>query len=1086
MRAPTRVLVTCVVLLVGAIAVGIQAPSGVPASRPMAHSHNLVHEDGGLHMHGESDSAPVAPTEGTPFSFGSAADFGFSADAQDVMTAMGSSGLDFGLIVGDLSYGATSEENWCNFFESKVGDGKVLVIAGNHDSGESDGGNINVFVDHCNFGIDATLNGDYGKEYYFDYPRVDPLARFILTGCGLSFEVDGQGEWSCNPGDAHYNFVSDAIDGARTAAIPWVIVGMHKNCITNGVKDCGIGEAFQDLVLSKRVDLVLQGHEHNYQRSHQLSCADDDNFRSECIADSDDAHDHGAGEVINIAGTGGQGLYETGGTADEPYFTSWNSDTKGFLQVVVSAAALDVTFRNIVGDFTDSYRITAISVPDFSISVKPTSMSFFSGGSTATEVMIEPRNGFAGDVDLSTNSEPFGLSTSCSPSRIPGANGTSTCTVTGTAVGSYVLTFIGTSGELGHAIATSVTVIRVGPTARFTFSPERPEANAPVTFDASSSTDTDPTETLQARWDWDGDGTWDTGFSSSLTAEHTFAVPGAYPVALMIRDSNGLTDTASHIVLVFAPGVQVGAPPGYGLTDPAALQPRGPIYISSNAGFTVTNGVRSGAGTVANPYVIRDWLIDGSAYPNVQTMIHIEYTDAYVVIENNKIVNLAGPNHWEAIQLGHWPAIIGTQHVTIRNNHIENARHAYGISIREGSRDIRIEANYVRLDANYDWVHGIQTDRNVHDVVIEGNYVDAYTSGNFHTIGIQAGDIFVDETRRATGVMVVRNTVVNATAGGVASFSSVGTVIASNLIYSAYPGLKSVSAGLPLGIETSQNSTGAIIDGNVIHTFVLGIVIGSDDSAVLSNTIHDVEYGIFVPDSGPMQGIGLTGNSIYNTTTWNVARDAIRLPDSFEGTVVDLGEGIRPTDLTPVLFVTQAPSSQVTITWSGFLLNLSATVDGTFVFDTAATAESQDLQVSWAGSISSLRVTGMSPDRVSFHLVSDGEVVFEGSGFTPRSAYNLVRTNATGTSVVLRVQSTAAGTLLATVPAADAADYVLSAEADQGSTTGVLQSIPLLLLPSAGLVALAASYLLLRRRTRAAEPKGSRPEEPEPDDSFPL
>jgi hypothetical protein len=1048
----------------------------------MEDSHVHIHADGRPHLHGQPDAGPVAPTAGTPFAFGTAGDFGFSGDAQAVMTAMGSSGLDFAVIVGDLSYGATSESNWCNYFESKMGDGKVLLIAGNHDSGESSGGNINVFRQHCNFGIVATLNGDYGKEYYFDYPQVEPLARFILTGCGLSFEVDGQGEWSCNAGDSHYNFVANAIDESRSAGIPWVFVGMHKNCITNGVKDCEIGEAFQDLLLSKRVDLVLQGHDHNYQRSHQLTCADDDNFRSECIVDSDDSHDHGVGEVINIAGTGGQGLYETGGTADEPYFSRWSSSTKGFLKVDVSASALDVSFRNIVGGFTDSYRIVRLpSTPDFSISASPTSVSFPVGGSATTTVTIRPIAGFTGTVDLTATSEPAGLSASCVPSSVTGGSGTSTCTITGSSSRSYVLTLIGTSGSLGHAVALGVTVTSAGPTARFTYTPERPEVNELVSFDASSSTDTDPSATLQARWDWEGDGTWDTSLSSNLMAEHAFTAAGSYAVQLEIFDSKGFFDTDAQQVLVFAPGsAGVGAPPGFGLTDPARLQAHAPIYIGNNSAFTAANGVRRGTGTQGDPYVISDWLFDGTLYPNTQAMIHLERTTAHVVIENNKITNLAGTNHWEAIQVGHWPAIIDTLHVTIRHNHIENARHAYGIAIREGSRDIRVEANYVRLDANWDWVHGIETDRGVHDVTIEGNYIDAFTSGSFLTTGIQVSDLHVDDTRRATGVLVRRNTIVNATGGAIVSASSSGTVIVSNLMYSDYPGMKSVVAGLPVGIDTSRNGRGASVEGNVLHTFVSGIIAGSDDVIILSNTIHDVEYGIFVPDEGPAPGASPSGISIYNSTMWNAARGAVRLPDSFEGTVVDLGPGIRPADLTPVLLMTEEPASRVTVSWSGHFLNLSATVAGAVVFDTVATAEVQTLQVSWTGSIVKLDMSLLTPGQVSFYLESDGSVLFEGSGFEPSATFLLVRTNGGGTTQVLGVQSTAGGRLAVTVPPAAPSDYVLTASGAENPTFELFQTIPLFL-PVLALVLLAVSWVVFRRRHRRA-----RDEIPEGDDSDPL
>src|SRR5207247_1789010 len=69
----------------------------------------------------------------------------------------------------------------------------------------------------------------YGYEYYFDYPREKPLARFILLSAGLS-GVD----YNYSRKSPHTEWVEDKVASARDAGIPWVIAGVHKECITVG------------------------------------------------------------------------------------------------------------------------------------------------------------------------------------------------------------------------------------------------------------------------------------------------------------------------------------------------------------------------------------------------------------------------------------------------------------------------------------------------------------------------------------------------------------------------------------------------------------------------------------------------------------------------------------------------------------------------------------------------------------------------------------------------------------------------------------------------------------------------------------
>ena len=91
------------------------------------------------------------------------------------------------------------------------------------------------------------------------------------------------------------------------------------------------------------------------------------------------------------------------------------------------------------------------------------------------------------------------------------------------------------------------------PTVDFTGTPTSGDTNTVFTFTAQVSDDHDQPSAIQVRWDWNGDGTWDTSWSTTKSATHTFGSAGSYAVGVQAQDSGGLTGSASHTVTVSAP-----------------------------------------------------------------------------------------------------------------------------------------------------------------------------------------------------------------------------------------------------------------------------------------------------------------------------------------------------------------------------------------------------------------------------------------------------------------------------------------------------------------------------------------------------
>ncbi|TDK26408.1 phosphohydrolase [Arthrobacter crusticola] len=309
-----------------------------------------------------------APDAAAEIHFTAAGDFAATKDTAAVLTKNASLSPDFILALGDLSYGPPGgEQEWCDFVTSKVGTGfPFQLIAGNHESDGHDGsiGEFSACLPNRLPGIVGT----YGRQWYVDVPAGDPIARFVLISPGLVFP-ESETPWDYSPGSEHYAWTESAIDGARESGIPWVIVGNHMTCLSVGKYSCTAGEELTNLLISKKVDLVLSGHEHLYQRTYQIGHGDDcaeivpDNVNEECITDTDSSLTQGPGTVFATIGTGGSGLRKAHRADPEAdYFAAYSgtnaNPTHGLLDVAVTERSLSAKFvRASGGTFDDSFTI---------------------------------------------------------------------------------------------------------------------------------------------------------------------------------------------------------------------------------------------------------------------------------------------------------------------------------------------------------------------------------------------------------------------------------------------------------------------------------------------------------------------------------------------------------------------------------------------------------------------------------------------------------------------------------------------------------------------------------------------------------
>jgi hypothetical protein len=240
-----------------------------------------------------------------------AGDIGVKKTSKAVLDTIADLKPQFNLALGGFSYKAGIEEQFCDMVKGKLGESfPYELLTGNHESDGSDG-DIEKFAE-CLPNRLPGLHGDYGTQWYVDVPQTNPLVRFVMVSPGIDFQ--NQQHLNFSEGSDRWNWTTNAIDGATAANIPWTVVAMHAHCLSVGQYDCKVGQDFATMLLEKKVDLVLTGHDHVYERTHQLAVCTacpamvPNTLSPSCIADSDSSMAKGAGTVFTTVGVGGESL----------------------------------------------------------------------------------------------------------------------------------------------------------------------------------------------------------------------------------------------------------------------------------------------------------------------------------------------------------------------------------------------------------------------------------------------------------------------------------------------------------------------------------------------------------------------------------------------------------------------------------------------------------------------------------------------------------------------------------------------------------------------------------------------------------
>ena len=205
-------------------------------------------------FHTQSEGAKLGTREGQQLNFVAVGDFACTSEANSTVANMVKKDPEIVLALGDLSY-ERSPNCWLNSISPLDSSGKVKIAFGDHDM-TNELFKYNTYLKHFNL----------TKPYYsFNYHNVHFLAMATAKNKILPYVVNSQ----------QYEYVRNDLKLAReNKSIDWIIVYSFKPFYSSNSTHPGeeeLRDFYHPLFDAYDVDLVLQAHNHNYQRTYPMT-----------------------------------------------------------------------------------------------------------------------------------------------------------------------------------------------------------------------------------------------------------------------------------------------------------------------------------------------------------------------------------------------------------------------------------------------------------------------------------------------------------------------------------------------------------------------------------------------------------------------------------------------------------------------------------------------------------------------------------------------------------------------------------------------------------------------------------------------
>lgn len=241
----------------------------------------------------------TAETDNLDFNFVAAGDFGCGNNANRTITNMLIREPEVVIGLGDLSYQKTAD-CWFHVVSPLDTDGRLKIAIGDNEMFPA---KFTEYMKHFN------MDSPY---YSFDYGNVHFLSMATAKNKVIPY----------NETSEQYEFIKDDLKRAyENKSTNWIIVYSFRSFYSSNTTHPGLDELqdlYHPLFDKYGVDVVLQAHNHNYQRTYPLNFNDSKAFTPIITDKETEKYEYDTkGPIFVTIGTGGEDLYEF--TNQAPY-----------------------------------------------------------------------------------------------------------------------------------------------------------------------------------------------------------------------------------------------------------------------------------------------------------------------------------------------------------------------------------------------------------------------------------------------------------------------------------------------------------------------------------------------------------------------------------------------------------------------------------------------------------------------------------------------------------------------------------------------------------------------------------------------